>query len=435
MKLFSCLLRDGCRSLRKAFASICRMRSRVTSKSWPTSSSVWSLFSPIPKRIRRTFSSRGVSVFRTLRVCSARFMFMTASAGDTTLLSSMKSPKCESSSSPIGVSRLMGSFDLEDLADLVERQLHLLRDFLRGRLAAVLLDEVAARSNELVDRLDHVDRDANRARLIRDGARDGLPDPPGGVRRELVAALVLELVDGFHQADVALLNEVEELQSAVRVFLRDAHDEAKVRLDELGLRLVSDALPFPDRVVRLPQLLDVELEFLLDLLQVLLRRRVRAEDVVGSQAVLALVLALRACIAARLARLFAELVDLDPGMLGEFEDAALGALDLLNQPAELRDDPIDRLLVEAHLLERLHHLLAVRVDFPLDALAARLCAVDERLLQVLRDLVEVLDLVDESQDSPIRLLFVELGAVVLCVADDVLDANLVLSQLVAEGTR
>jgi len=40
MKLFSCLLRDGCRSLRRAFASICRMRSRVTSKSCPTSSSV-----------------------------------------------------------------------------------------------------------------------------------------------------------------------------------------------------------------------------------------------------------------------------------------------------------------------------------------------------------------------------------------------------------
>jgi hypothetical protein len=35
---------------------------------------------------------------------------MTASLGDTTLLSSMKSPRCESSSSPIGVSRLMGSF-------------------------------------------------------------------------------------------------------------------------------------------------------------------------------------------------------------------------------------------------------------------------------------------------------------------------------------
>jgi hypothetical protein len=40
MKLFSCLLRDGWRSLRSALASIWRIRSRVTSKSCPTSSRV-----------------------------------------------------------------------------------------------------------------------------------------------------------------------------------------------------------------------------------------------------------------------------------------------------------------------------------------------------------------------------------------------------------
>jgi hypothetical protein len=36
---------------------------------------------------------------------------------------------------------------------------------------------------------------------------------------EFVATLVFELVDGFHEADVPLLNEVQELQSAVGVFL------------------------------------------------------------------------------------------------------------------------------------------------------------------------------------------------------------------------
>src|SRR5216684_4093892 len=63
----------------------------------------------MPKRIRKTFSSRGVKVASTLRVCSARFMLITASEGETRLLSSMKSPRCESSSSPIGVSREIGS--------------------------------------------------------------------------------------------------------------------------------------------------------------------------------------------------------------------------------------------------------------------------------------------------------------------------------------
>src|SRR5207237_9077164 len=68
-KLRSFLERDGWRSLRSALASICLIRSRVTAKSWPTSSSVCSQPSERPKRSRRTFSSRGVSVLRTLLVC------------------------------------------------------------------------------------------------------------------------------------------------------------------------------------------------------------------------------------------------------------------------------------------------------------------------------------------------------------------------------
>jgi len=58
-----------------------------------------------------------------------------------------------------------------------------------------------------------------------------LPDPPGGVGRELVAAPVLELVDRLHQADVAFLDEVEELQAAVGIFFGDRDDEAIVTLD------------------------------------------------------------------------------------------------------------------------------------------------------------------------------------------------------------
>ncbi len=59
-KLRSFLVRLGCLSFLSAFASIWRMRSRVTENCWPTSSSVWSVFMPMPKRMRSTRSSRGV---------------------------------------------------------------------------------------------------------------------------------------------------------------------------------------------------------------------------------------------------------------------------------------------------------------------------------------------------------------------------------------
>ena len=80
------------------------MRSRVTANDSPTSSSVCSLPSSSPKRNLMIFSSRRVSIFSTDAICSFRLRLMTVSDGDATVLSSIKSPRCASSFSPMGVS-------------------------------------------------------------------------------------------------------------------------------------------------------------------------------------------------------------------------------------------------------------------------------------------------------------------------------------------
>src|SRR6056297_3262383 len=115
--------------------------------------------------------------------------------------------------------RLLG--DLHHLADLLERHLELLGQFLWRRLAADLVEHLAAGAHQLVDRLDHVHRNADGAGLIGDRAGDRLPDPPRRIRAELVAPAILELVDGLHQADVAFLDEIEKLQAAIGIFLGD----------------------------------------------------------------------------------------------------------------------------------------------------------------------------------------------------------------------
>ena len=107
--------------------------------------------------------------------------------------------------------------------------------FFRRRLAAHLLQHLAGNPVELVDRFDHVHRNADRACLIGDGAGDGLADPPGCIGRKLVATPVLELVDGLHQADVALLDQVQELQAAIRVLLRDGNHQPEIGLNHLLL--------------------------------------------------------------------------------------------------------------------------------------------------------------------------------------------------------
>src|SRR5215217_4521514 len=145
----------------------------------------------------------------------------------------------------------------QDVAHLARRALGLPRDLLRQRLAAELLDELALDVYDLVELLHHVDGDADRAALVRDRPRHRLADPPGRVRRELVPAAVVELLDGADEAERALLDQVQEGQPAAEVALGDGDDEAQVRLDHLLLGdqvATLDALRQRDRAIGRQQL-------------------------------------------------------------------------------------------------------------------------------------------------------------------------------------
>ncbi len=86
-------------------------------------------------------------------------------------------------------------------------------------------------SDEFIDGFDHVYGNTYSSRLVSDGSCDGLSYPPSGVGREFVSASVFEFVDGFHESDISLLYEVEELESSICIFFCDGDDESEVGFD------------------------------------------------------------------------------------------------------------------------------------------------------------------------------------------------------------
>ena len=129
-------------------------------------------------------------------------------------------------------SRTRSSVKPESVGDLLDR-----------RVAVQLLRELAARALHAPHLLGDVHRQADRAALVGERAGDRLADPPGRVRRKLVAHPVVELLDRADQAEVALLDQVEERHARLRVVARDRHHEPQVALDQPALRrLVAEVL-------------------------------------------------------------------------------------------------------------------------------------------------------------------------------------------------
>ena len=104
---------------------------------------------------------------------------------------------------------------------------------------AILMEELAGDLLDLVDGLYHMHRNANGASLVRNGAGDGLTNPPGCIGGELKAFGMVKLLNRLDQAEVALLNEVKELHSAAHIPFSNGNDETKVCLTQALLSLFA----------------------------------------------------------------------------------------------------------------------------------------------------------------------------------------------------
>src|SRR6266567_2419356 len=94
-----------------------------------------------------------------------------------------------------------------DLLDLLEGELDVAGDFRGGRLAPELGAQLALGADDLVQSLDDVNGHANRPCLVGECPGYRLPDPPGGVGRELETLAVVELLRRTNKPDRPFLDQ------------------------------------------------------------------------------------------------------------------------------------------------------------------------------------------------------------------------------------
>ena len=89
-----------------------------------------------------------------------------------------------------------------------------------------------------------MDGDADGAGLVGDGPGDGLPDPPGGVGGEFVALGVVEFLYCLDQAQVALLDQIQEQHAPAHIALGDGDHQTEVGLRQLLLGALAGLIGF-----------------------------------------------------------------------------------------------------------------------------------------------------------------------------------------------
>ena len=119
--------------------------------------------------------------------------------------------------------------DPHDLANLIDRHVQLQRYLVGCRLVAVRVQKLARYLLHFIDRFHHVHGNADGSCLVGNRTGDGLANPPRCIGRKFKTLGVIEFFDRLNEAEVSLLNQVEELHSAAKVTLGDADDQTKVR--------------------------------------------------------------------------------------------------------------------------------------------------------------------------------------------------------------
>jgi len=112
------------------------------------------------------------------------------------------------------------------------------RDLSNRRRAPQALPECQFRFLNGTHDVHHVDGESDRSPVVAETAGYGLANPPCCVCRELETFAPIEFLDCPNQSEVALLYEVEKIQSAACIPFGDGDHEPEIASDELAFGVV-----------------------------------------------------------------------------------------------------------------------------------------------------------------------------------------------------
>ena len=159
---------------------------------------------------------------------------------------------------------------LQRIAYLIYGQVQLLRQLVGARATLVLLLKLAVGLAYFVQRAHLVQRQPDDAALLGQRLQDALPNPPDGVRDELEAARLVELLGSLYQSQVALVDKVGQREALVLVLLGHADHEAQVGASQL---LQRRTVALADALRQLHLFLHHDKVFAAYFLQILVERR------------------------------------------------------------------------------------------------------------------------------------------------------------------
>ena len=127
----------------------------------------------------------------------------------------------------------VGAGNAAGLLDLALHQAGEFGKFFRGRLTHLLLEEGSAGLADLADVAHLIERQTDYPGLFGYALEYALAYPPYGIRNELEAEGVIELLCGLHKSEVALGDEVLELHALALILLGYRNHEPEVRANQL----------------------------------------------------------------------------------------------------------------------------------------------------------------------------------------------------------